>query len=175
MRALVIASVAAALFVSTAGASPHAAAKDPLRGSWDGAPYTINRLRDLLLGVGYSPNEITQYINTSGRNSPLLKNFQFHLSFYRSNGRPYVDVWGQDTVANRWNAHYDPRRYTLLPNHRVAFTWEKQRWVFKYSVKGKTLSLRVVASTDASKTKAEVRLDRALLYEIASSPFHKPR
>lgn len=174
MRALLVATLAgAAFFVGTAGAAPHAAVKDPLRGNWDGAPYTVTRLRNLLLGVGYSPNEITKYITASGRDSPLLKNFRFHLVFYRSNGRPFVNVWGQDSSYNQWNAHYDPRRYTLLANHRVAFTWEKQRWVFAYRVKGKTLSLKVVTSTDLSKPKAEVRLDRALLYEIASSPFHK--
>ena len=172
MKALLVATVAAALFVGTAGAASHAA-KDPLRGKWDSATITITRIRALLLGVGYSPNEIDDYVKLSGRNSPLLKTFQWHLVFYRSNGRPFVLVWGQETKANYWNAHYDPRRYTLLPNHRVAFTWAKSRWVFSYRVNGKTLSLREVTSTDPSKPAAQVRLDRELLFEIAAMPFHK--
>jgi hypothetical protein len=173
MKAFAVATLAAALFVGTAGATPHAAPKDPLKGKWLAAPVTITRLRALLLGAGYSPNEITQYIDASGRNSPLLKSFQYHLTFYRSNGRPLVIVWGNETAANRWNVHYDPRRYTLLPNHRVAFTWEKSRWVFSYRVKAKTLSLRAVTSTDPTKTPAEVRLGRQLLYEIAATSFHR--
>ena len=68
-------------------------------------------------------------------------------------------------------------RYRLLPNHRLAITsvdkFRRYREVYSYRIVGRKLKLRVVSRTDPTKTRADLRLDKRIMYVMAAAPLRK--
>ena len=149
---------------------------DPLRGTWDTGRIRFDRVRASLAGGGYSEREIFVFLRQIGYSSAV--GWRFDLSFFRNHGVATVIRTGWDPTRTATPIDGEHGRYQLLPNRRLAITsvdprFHKWREVFSYRITGKTIRLRVVSKTDQTRTKAEVRLDKCVMYLMAAAPLKK--
>jgi hypothetical protein len=149
---------------------------DPLQGTWDTGRIPFDRVKASLSAGGYNDEEIFFFLRQFGLSDAI--SWRFDLTFYRDHGVPTVIRTGWDPTRGATPTDGEHARYRLLANNRVAITsvdhrLHKWREVFSYRIEGKKVRLRVVGTSDPTETKAELRLDKRLMYVMTAAPLRK--
>jgi hypothetical protein len=150
-------------------------AGDPLLGTWDTGRISFDRVTAALRAADYNEQEISFFQRQYGLRS--ASSWRFDLTFYRQRGLPTLVRMGWDPMIAATPVDGEHTRYRLLPNHRLAITsvdkFRRYREVYSYRIVGRKLKLRVVSRTDPTKTKADLRLDKRVMYVMAAAPLRK--
>jgi hypothetical protein len=150
-------------------------ASDPLLGTWDTGRISFDRVTRALSAAGYNEQEISFFQRQYGLRS--ASSWRFDLTFYRKRGLPTLVRMGWDPAITATPVDGEHNRYRLLPNHRLALTsvdkFRRYREVYSYSISGRRLKLRVVSRTDPTKSRADLRLDKRIMYVMAAAPLRK--
>jgi hypothetical protein len=165
--------------VGEGGATPSwdlgAHTRDPLLGTWDTGRISFDRVTKALTAAGYNEQEISFFQRQYGLRGAT--SWRFDLTFYRNRGLPTLVRMGWDPTRTATPIDGEHTRYRLLPNHRLAITsvdtFRRYREVYSYRIVGRKLKLRVVSRTDPSKTKADLRLDKRVMYVMAAAPLRR--
>jgi hypothetical protein len=150
--------------------------RDPLLGSWDTGRIRFDRVIATLSRAGYSDPEIRVFLRQFGLGGAVY--WRFDVTFYRDRrGAPSLIRMGWDPTLVATPVDGEHGHYRVLAGRRVAITsadrFRRYREIFSYSIKGKTLKFRVVAKTDPTLTKDQLRLQKGLMYVMSAAPFKK--
>lgn len=150
-------------------------ARDPLLGTWDTGRISFDRVTAALRAAGYNEQEISFFQRQFGLRS--ASSWRFDVTFLRQRGLPTLVRMGWDPAITATPIDGEHGRYRLLANHRLAITsvdkFRRYREVYSYRIVGRKLKLRVVSRTDPTKSKADLRLDKRLMYVMAAAPLRK--
>jgi hypothetical protein len=150
-------------------------ARDPLLGTWDTGRISFDRVTKALAAAGYNEQEISFFQRQYGLRSAT--SWRFDLTFFRQRGLPTLVRMGWDPAIAATPVDGEHTRYRLLPNRRLEITsvdkFRRYREVYSYRIVGRKLKLRVVGRTDPTKTRADLRLDKRIMYTMAAAPLRK--
>jgi len=150
-------------------------ARDPLLGTWDTGRISFDLVTKALAAAGYNEQEISFFQRQYGLRSAA--SWRFDLTFFRQRGLPTLVRMGWDPAITATPVDGEHTRYRLLPSHRLAITsvdkFRRYREVYSYRIVGRKLKLRVVSRTDPTKTRADLRLDKRIMYVMAAAPLRK--
>lgn len=150
-------------------------AGDPLVGVWRTAPVPVARIRTAILAANFTQADVDTFLD--GLKFTSATSLQFAYHFYTLRGRRVVEQMFWD-AAKKPPCCGDQGPYELLSNRRLTISSDHPdvndyRYVFRYRVSGKMLTLRFLSGTNKTLSKKELRFDKVVMTAAATAPYSK--